>query len=399
MQKPLFIITMILGLAACASPIRNLTHQQLIDGKQTFSNRYESDLESMSSKSIHRIRDEYFQEEEQVYDILVLSGGGALGAFGAGFLKGWGTVTEAGYERPDFDSVSGISTGALIAPFAFVGTDASYQKIVDIYRTPDEEMVIARPILSFLSGKQSYFKADVLHQRIRQSIDQSMVNDLAQKHLQNKTLIIGATNLDYGVMRVWDLSRIASTKSANEAQPDITQKLIASSAIPSAFPPVEIEKHLYVDGGASMQIVSGIDNRQWLYNNDTPGIDFVRPERPIKLRLWIIINNKLVMDPSVVRNAWSSIATRSLVSLMRGSTLQTIQDIETFSQMINQRNEFDVQMHFVAIPQDYGITYSRNLFDSELMQSLVDLGETMGADSASWKTQALRPGASILDIR
>jgi hypothetical protein len=148
-----------------------------------------------------------------------------------------------------------------------------------------------------------------------------------------------------------------------------------------------------------MQIVSGIDNRQWLYNNDTPGIDFVRPERPIKLRLWIIINNKLVMDPSVVRNAWSSIATRSLVSLMRGSTLQTIQDIETFSQMINQRNEFDVQMHFVAIPQDYGITYSRNLFDSELMQSLVDLGETMGADSASWKTQALRPGASILDIR
>jgi len=68
-----------------------------------------------------RLASEYKYSDEQSYDILVLSGGGPLGAFGAGYLKGWGQVLDTELSRPDFDSVSGISTGALIAPFAFVG--------------------------------------------------------------------------------------------------------------------------------------------------------------------------------------------------------------------------------------------------------------------------------------
>lgn len=397
MYKSALLIILFMWITACSAPTRNITQQQLIAGQDEFAMKYQSDLTTMAKKSQSRLAEEYKNDDYQSYDILVLSGGGPLGAFGAGYLKGWGRVTEQKFMRPDFDSVSGISTGALIAPFAFVGTEDSYGQIVALYRNPDQNMVVARSLLSFLSGYDSYYDAKVLHKRIRQSITSDIVKSVAEKGAQNKTLLVGATNLDYGVMRVWDLSEIAANNPMQEAQQEITTKLIASSAIPSAFPPVNVDGHLYVDGGASMQVVSGIDDRSWLYEDKHENINFVQPEKPLRLRIWVIVNNKLVMDPKVVSPKWSSIATRSLVSLMRGSTLQTIQDIETFSHMINKRNDFDVQMRFVSIPQDYQIPESDNMFDSKIMKGLVDLGEQMGANPNSWKMKALRPGASILD--
>jgi predicted acylesterase/phospholipase RssA len=399
MYKSAILVILLMCINSCSAPIRSITQQQLIAGQGEFALKYQSDLKIMANKSQARLAGEYKHADYQSYDILVLSGGGPLGAFGAGYLKGWGKVTEQEFVRPDFDSVSGISTGALIAPFAFVGTDDSYNQIVNLYRNPDRDMVVARSLLSFLSGYDSYYDAKVLHQRIRSSFTPDIIKSIAEKGRQNNTLLVGATNLDYGVMRVWDLSEIADSYSVEAAQEQITTKLIASSAIPSAFPPVNIDDNLYVDGGASMQVVSGIDDRSWLYEDRKSDTHFVDPSKPLRLRIWVIVNNKLVMDPEVVSPRWSSIATRSLVSLMRGSTLQTLQDIETFSNMINKRNDFDVQMRFVSIPQSYKIPKSDNLFDSKIMKGLVDLGEQMGANANSWKTKALRPGASILDSR
>ena len=102
------------------------------------------------------------------------------------------------------------------------------------------------------------------------------------------------------------------------------------------------------------------------------------------------------MDPEVTSPTWSSIAQRSLFTLMRGSTLQTLQDIETFSQMINKLDAFDVQMQYVAIPQYFDIPDTRRMFDKEKMLKLVELGRTMGSDPGSWKSEALRPGAPFL---
>jgi hypothetical protein len=384
-------------VTGCSTPVRNLSQQQLLDGQEAFSLKYESDLAAMAKKSQAALASEYQASEKQSFDILVLSGGGPLGAFGAGFLKGWGRVKDSEFARPDFDSVSGISTGALIAPFAFVGTDDAYDEIVNLYANPDEDMVVARSLFSFLTNKRAYYDASVLHQRIKESITPDLIEAIAAKGKHNKVLAVGATNIDYGVMRVWDLSDLASEQSSEDVHKALTEKLIASSAIPSAFPPINIDGHLYVDGGASMQVVSGIEDRSWLYDDDQSAVSYVKPDRPLRIRIWVIINNKLMMDPVVVRQAWSSIAARSLVSLMRGSTLQSIQDIETFSQLINRRDDFDVQMHFVAIPQDYEVQSSGNLFDREIMQGLVELGEQMGTDTDSWRKRALRPGASILD--
>ena len=396
LSKILSVSILVSVIAGCALPVRQMSQKELESGFADYTASYQEELEAAASKSRARLYYEYDKTADATYDILVLSGGGPLGAFGAGFLQGWGQVEMAEFKRPVFDSVSGVSTGALIAPFAFVGTDEAYQDIVTLYSNPDEDLIVPRTILAFLAGNGAYYDTSRLHERIGISITPDMVEHIAQGSRDNRVLLVGATNLDYGLMRVWDLAAIADALSFDASHTSTTQKLIASSAIPSAFPPVEMDDYLYVDGGASMQIVSGIDDRQWLYGSKPLNLEFVKRDKPIKIRIWVIINNKLIMDPEVTSPTWSSIAQRSLFTLMRGSTLQTLQDIETFSQMINKLDAFDVQMQYVAIPQHFTIPNTRRMFDKEKMLKLVELGRIMGSDPGSWQNEALRPGAPFL---
>ncbi len=141
--------------------------------------------------------------------------------------------------------------------------------------------------------------------------------------------------------------------------------------MPGLFPPVVIDDFLYVDGGATMQVVGGMDSRNWVYNSEKVAIDFADSKEPIKIRVWIIVNQKLLTDTKVVRSRWTSVAARSLNTLLRASTLQSIQDAETFVNLINQRSEFDAQMRYVAIPQDFPIADSDEMFDAEIMKDLV----------------------------
>lgn len=99
-------------------------------------------------------------DEPFAHDILILSGGGAKGAFGAGFLQGWGTVTEGPTVRPEFDVVTGVSTGALIAPFAFVGSDKAYVKVVDFYADPPHGEMFNRGFMIQLEALGHQLGAD-----------------------------------------------------------------------------------------------------------------------------------------------------------------------------------------------------------------------------------------------
>jgi hypothetical protein len=113
----------------------------------------------------------------------------------------------------------------------------------------------------------------------------------------------------------------------------------------------------------------------------------------VRIRVWIIVNQKLRSDPKVVRSRWTSIATRSLDILLRTSMLQSIQDGETYAALLDGRPELDVVLRYVAIPQDFEVPDSDRMFDGRSMRALVELGRQMGADPRSWRTEALRPGA------
>ena len=384
--------------AGCQAPQRLLTQADLLAGHDEFLRAYQSDLTKMAAAGEARIAAEYQRSltsstETQSYDVLVLSGGGAFGAFGAGFLEGWGQVVDEEFARPEFDSVSGISTGALIAPFAFSGTPDAYRKIIELYENPEDDWVRRRGVIPFLPRNISLLDVSQLQANIRSAITAELVQVVAEGAAEGRQLLVGATNADYGLMRVWDLAQTALHSSTEQAAERIASVLLASSAIPGVFPPVFLDGYLYVDGGASMQVVGGIEDRAWAYFPDATSLASLTDGRPIRIRVWIIVNQKLLPDPEIVQPSWASIAARSLSTLTRTSTLQSIQDADTYVGLIDQLPGFDAEMRYIAIPQDYEFPETAEMFDAETMRDLADVGRRLGSDPGSWRTEALRPGA------
>ncbi|MEM8885142.1 MAG: patatin-like phospholipase family protein [Planctomycetota bacterium] len=316
------------------------------------------------------------------FDILILSGGGAKGAFGAGFLQGWSR--DAG--RPvHFDVVTGVSTGALLAPFAFVGTQDAIQRVVDTYEEPKPDWVVSRT-LSFLFQEKSYLDASGLHRDLRATMDEQLVRAVGEGHRDDRLLLIGTTDLDLGVMRTWNLTLLADQGK----QTRFEDVLLASSAIPGAFPPIEIDGNLYVDGGVSAQFVNGIDVH-WV-RTTLREIQSREPGwRVPPIRFWVIINNKLTVTPTTTRPTWPSVAGRSIDVMIRQSM-----NFHRYSYILEARSlgrelGVPVEVRYVTIPNDHPEPAGKSFFDKEVMEGLVQLGRRMGADAKSWRREIDNP--------
>lgn len=395
----LFLNAILITLAACATQPRQLTEQGLADKYQDFMHSYQNDIDASAAKTVQRLEQEYrhgwfsADSEGQSYDMLILSGGGASGAFGTGFLKGWGKVSAVDYTRPEFDYVSGISTGALIASYAFVGTDKAYDEVINLYQGLRHDSARKRSFFSYLPNQTSLYDVSKLHGQIRSAISPELIGSIKRGAEQGRQLLIGATNLDYALLRVWDLAKISSEMPTVAAMEKIVSLLLAATALPVMFPPVLIDDHLYVDGGVVMQIVSGINERGWAYQTDNQVMSYVDPKRPIKVRVWVVVNDKLLLDPSMTPLRWPSVLERTLKTSIKSAALQNIQDAETFVRLINERPEFDAQLRYVSIPQSFAMRDTVEIFNPENIQNLIELGLKMGENPNSWKTHALRPGA------
>ena len=184
-------------------------------------------------------------------------GGGANGAFGAGLLKGW---TESG-TRPAFKLVTGISTGALIAPFAFLGSgyDATLE---DFYTTiTTKDIYRERSYFAILFDPSSMTDTTPLQKIVAKQVDENVLAAVAQAHRQGRRLFIGTTNMEAGKLVIWDMGAIAA--SGKPGALELFRKvMLASAAIPVAFPPVFIPvkaagkeyEEMHVDGGTAAQV-------------------------------------------------------------------------------------------------------------------------------------------------
>jgi predicted acylesterase/phospholipase RssA len=189
-------------------------------------------------------------------DFLAISGGGDLGAFGAGLLIGW---TQYG-DRPQFKLVTGVSAGALIAPFAFLGP-----KYDDVLRTVctsigPRDIFHARNIIAALSS-DAFADSRPLAAIIAKYVTRDLLTSIAQEYAKGRLLLIGTTNLDARQPVVWNMGEIAS--SADPRALELFRKvMLASTAIPGMFPPVMIDvevdgrhyQEMHVDGGVLTQV-------------------------------------------------------------------------------------------------------------------------------------------------
>lgn len=181
-------------------------------------------------------------------NLLSLSGGGQNGAFGAGFLKGW---RESG-QRPEFDIVGGVSTGALLSTHALLGTPADDASLEEMYTTiTKDEIYQSRGIIDIISGTDSLRDTAPLATLISRHITAETLKRVAAAFKEGRMLVVGTTNVDYGQTWVWNMSMIA-----RDGKLDLYRKiLLASASFPIVFPPVEIDGHLFVDGAARSNIV------------------------------------------------------------------------------------------------------------------------------------------------
>ena len=317
-------------------------------------------------------------------DILVISGGGDWGAFGAGFLKGWSRV-KGPLAKPKFDAVTGVSTGALISPFAFLGDEESIDTIETLYRNPKKDWVKSRWPLYFLPYHQSFARVPGLERELRERVDTNMVRRIAESSRQGRFLLVNTTDLDDGSMWVWDVGHESERAAQNGDLERVRQILLASSGIPGAFPFREIDGSLFVDGAVTGNILYGGRLReeqsvQAVWAASYPALP------PLNVRFWVIFNNQLRPQPQVTKPTWPAVVGRAIAVSSRSSTITSMRHLYSQAEISRMKRGGKLEVRVAAVPDNF-VPPKEGVFVKETMDALADLGERLGADPNAWRTE------------
>jgi hypothetical protein len=304
---------------------------------------------------------------------LAISGGGENGAYGAGLLVGW---TKTG-TRPEFKIVTGISTGALTAPFAFLGP-AYDSQLQEVYTTLSGKDVLQnRSILAAIIDDAIADNAP-LRKTMSRYVNQAMLDAIAEEHRKGRVLLIGTTDLDARRPVIWNITKLADTghPKALELFQNI---LLASSAIPGAFPPMMIDvevdgqkfQEMHVDGGASAQV--------FLYPPDLEVGRISREANVVRERhVYIIRNARLDPDWVQVERQTFSIAQRAISSLIQTQGVGDLYRIYAAA----QRDGIDFNLTY--IPETFD-TPLKEPFETAYMKALFDVGQDLGTKGHKWE--------------
>jgi hypothetical protein len=296
-------------------------------------------------------------------NVLSLSGGGQNGAFGAGFLIGW---RESG-QRPEFDVVTGVSTGALLATHALLGTPADDAVLEEMYtQVTKKDISKNRTIFGLLSGADSLKDTAPLRSLIAHYITADTLQRVAAAFDDNRLIVVGTTNVDYGQTWVWNMSLLAK-----HGKLDLYRKvLLASASFPIVFPPVEIDGHLFVDGAARSNLV-------------VPGMGgSKRPKPPLHGpgTLYVISNGRLQHPPEALRRALGDVAATT-VGVMMDQSMQTALTRSYFGAQF-----LGYAFKMVAIPDDVDIGRDPLAFDPNEMRAAFDAGRALAQQPVPWSS-------------
>jgi predicted patatin/cPLA2 family phospholipase len=308
---------------------------------------------------------------KQDFAFLALSGGGADGAFGAGVLNGW-TVTQ---ERPQFTIVSGASTGALMAPFAFLGPE--YDDDIKAMYTAGhaEQFAKAATVTNVLFGA-GLISENSAYRIISQYITPRLLADVAREHRKGRRLYVITTNLDAQRPVLWDMGAIAASERP-DAIAVFTEVITASASFPGVFSPVLIDVHadghrfseMHVDGELTDPI-------------------FVGPEKILKSlgisraasvhkSMYVLINTKLEPSFELTENSPVQVPGRAIFTLTKTERRNSVAAAYEFA----RHNGFKFNLTY--LPRDIPDKGSVE-FDTGYMRSLFAYGYELGRSGAAW---------------
>ena len=378
-----WLIFSIFIISGCAS-VRHATPESLLNNVTVFGMQDVRAIGGAPSDSFKKDFIKLLEQEEKenssfldfkkslTYSVLAISGGAANGAYGAGVLNGW---SYSGV-RPVFKIVTGVSTGAIIAPFAFLGSkyDDKLKEFYTMYSTKD----VVRVHLS----SNAFTSTWPLEQLIEKYFNAELLKEIAIEYSKGRRLYVGTTNLDAQRLVVWDMGKIASIGDANALK--LFRKIIlASASIPIAFPPVyftvetedEVYDEMHVDGGVVRQVF-------FLYDV-LRGVDKAIKERGmdvsnIHYKIYIIRNGYADAVWQEVPDRLHVIAGRAIDTMINAQSIGDMYQLYTFTKL--GRGDFNLAYIPVTC-----VSKAKELFDPVEMRKLFDLGFEDAARGYNWK--------------
>lgn len=303
-------------------------------------------------------------------NILAISGGAEDGAYGAGLLNGW---SEKG-DRPEFDMVTGISTGALAAPFAFMGREYDRQ-LAEVYTKTDASQVFRKRVVAGLLGAESLADTGPLLKTIQRYADARLLNAIGEEHKKGRRLLIGTTNIDLGRPVIWDIGAIANSGLPNRVE--LFQKiLLASAAIPGMFPPVKFETVANGSKLTELHVDGGVVNQVFAY---PPELGLKRFTGGRRVNLYVIRNSKEKPDFEMTKASAVSLGSRSTSVLIR------TQGVGDLYRIYATAKRDGLNFRLALIPQDFGHKLETP-FDTAYMGALYRLGTDQGRAGVPWQT-------------
>ena len=318
------------------------------------------------------LRERYGGVMRREHDYLVISGGGGNGAFGAGLLAGW---SEHG-SRPEFQIVSGTSTGALIAPFAFLGPshDATLKEMYTRYST--EDLVEYRSVIGIFRWDAA-LSTERLRDLIARYVSDEVIEAIAAEGKRGRSLFVGTTNLDAGRPVVWDITRIAASPSPG-ARDLIHDIILASTSIPGAFPPVIVAveaggvryDEMHVDGGVTSQLFLASTGIDWRDVHEKLAVEG-------DPNLYVIRNSRIRPEPEAVQRRLIPVLGRTV------STLINAQGIGDIAKLYAMSAEYGFNFQVAYIPDSFE-GEAQETFDRQYMGRLFEFGYELARAGEAW---------------
>ena len=316
-------------------------------------------------------------------EYLAISGGAGDGAFAAGLLAGWSKKGD----RPQFEVVTGVSAGALTAPFAYLGPeyDGRLQQIWTKYETED----LATPqLLAGLFGADAFADSSGLADLIAKYVDRKLLDRIAEEYRKGRVLLVGTTNLDAQRPVIWNMGEIAASQHPY-ALDLFRQVILASASVPGAFPPVHIKvragdkvlEEMHVDGGPTRQVF--VAPAQLSLKT----FDRLYPRPPLR-RIYIVKNGKLTPEYEAVASNTLAISARSVFTLTKS---QSIGDINRIYAMAQRDG---AEFRLASIPASFTVPSSQ-IFDPAYMKALFAEGYKLGSQGEPWVKTPPEAGATL----
>ncbi len=313
-------------------------------------------------------------------DVLMLSGGGSAGSFGAGFLRGWRARSDNA--MPTFDLVTGISTGVLQAPYALVGSVSALDTLGALYRGAAERSAPTIDWLFWLRHSGGVLNTARFDRSITDGLKGHVRDDLKRAFTADRQIVVGTTDYDLASGRVWSLNDAFDTTSAGIARSALLLK--AATAIPGIFPPVLLDGHLHGDGGVITNVLPLLSFAD--YQQLANGLA-ARGMTDVTVRVYVIMNLWTQQVPSLMSPSdRGQISSRANSMLFYTHQPQTVELLDALSRAVGATIPgLKMEFHVALLPGEAAMhPGAEKLFDRAFMQYLDDVGFAKAQNAIPW---------------